>query len=251
MSYSGTSDVINSIGGTKNINVGTAGTCDINTAYIETMITKADVLIDVHTDRIYGTNHFGTNQYGTRGVPSVIKSISEDLAGYYVLDSLSSDVQNKVSTFGSRLKDRAMELLNQIAIGDIILTGYTPETTILPIASDFSFDVFDEIVTLSGTALTNLKWQKIIAYSEKVMGTALDGTLTYTRDIDYKFYYWDDRTSGENYGKIRRLSTGSVVSGQDVKVSYKVYKDNNFGLRDARAWGQADSELGQNIERLP
>ena len=104
--------------------------------------------------------------------------------------------------------------------------------------------MYDEVVTLSGTALTDLAWRKVVPYSEDVKINVLDGTTTYTRDTYYKMYYFNDRTSGTNFGKIRRLASGSITDGQQVKVTYNVYKEHVFGIVDRQAMGQEDSNLG-------
>lgn len=241
--YSGTTNIIDILGGTKRITVG-SGTNMITTNTIEYMIQKADALIDGYLNNIYGTTGFGTSSSGTRGLPALIKSVSEDLASAYTIDSITVPVENSLVDYGTRLQSRAMSTLEKILSGEIILTGYAPGETAIPQGGDYDFTVYDEVKTMSGTSLINMAWQKIVPYSEKVMGTALDGTLTYTRNVDYKMYYWDDTDSGLNYGKIRRLSTGSITAGQDVKVTYNVYKDSVFGIRDARAMGQEDSGLG-------
>jgi hypothetical protein len=243
MSYSGTSDVINIFGGTKRITVG-SGTNMVTTALIESNITKADALIDGYLNNIYGTSGFGTSVNGTRGVPALIKSISEDISASYTIDSVTVPIENTLVDYGTRLMVRAMSTLEKILAGEIILTGYTPEETAIPQGSDYDFTVYDELVTLSGTALTNLVWQKVVPYSEDVMENVLDGTTVYTRDTDYKMYYFNDRTSGTNFGKIRRLPSGSITDGQQVKVTYNVYKEHVFGIRDARAMGQEDSGIG-------
>lgn len=241
--YSGTNDVINIFGGTKRITVG-AGTFMVTTALIENMINKADALIDGYLNNIYGTQGFGTSVNGTRGVPALIKSVSEDLAAAYTIDAVTMPIENTLVDYGTRLQVRAMTTLQQILAGEIILTGYSAEETAIPAGSDFDFVVYDELVTLSGTELTNLVWQKVVPYSEDVKINVLDGTTTYTRDTDYKMYYFNDRTSGTNFGKIRRLSTGSITDGQQVRVTYNVYKDPVFGIRDARMMGQSDSGVG-------
>lgn len=247
MAYSGTQNIIDILGGTKRISVG-SGTNMILASTIEYMITKADSLIDGYLNNIYGTNGFGTSANGTRGVPALIKSVSEDLGGAYTIDSITVPIDNSLVSYGTRLQTRAMSVLEKILSGELMLTGYAPEQTGVPQGSDFDFPVYDELITLTGTNMIEMTWQKVLPYSEKVMGTALDGTRVYLRDTDYKMYFWNDVESGENYGNIRRISTGSITAGQDVKVSYRVYKDPVFGIRDARVSGETDSGLGQRQE---
>lgn len=244
MSYSGTLDVLNILGGTGKVSVGTSGTCITSTNIIENFITKADVLIDSKLYQMYGTQGFGTSASGTRGLPALVKSISEDIASYYLVESFSSPARGQFAEYGQRLHDRAMGLLDQIMAGEVILAGYSPDTIAMPTSSDLSFDVNEEVVTLSGTSLTNLAWKKVIAHSEVVMNNTLDGTVVYTRDTDYKMYYYDNGVNDSTTGMIRRLATGSLTDGQSVKVTYKVWKDANFGIRDARVYGQTDSGLG-------
>ncbi len=244
--YSVQQDVETVLGGTSKITVGTNGTNMTNETIIGSFILKADVFIDAKLNQLYGTQGFGTSVNGTRGVPAIVKSISEDLAASYVIDSLIIPNKTTWSDYGKVLKDRAEDLLKQIATGELVLVGYTPEETAMPQASDFSFDSTDEVVSMSGTTLIQLNWQKVMAFSEVVTGTTLDGTRVYTRGSDYNIYYYDDPASGTNAGHIRRLDTGSIGDGQDIKIRYKVFKDANFGVRDKRLWGQVDSGLGQS-----
>ena len=120
MSYSGTGDIINRWNGTRRITVG-AGTFMITTNVIEAMITKADAIIDVYTSNIYGTTGFGTNVYGTKSVPPIIKSISEDLAAAYCIDGLVIPVEDELLSYGTRLEERAMGLLEKISAGELPL----------------------------------------------------------------------------------------------------------------------------------
>jgi hypothetical protein len=243
MSYVGTNDVINIFGGTKRITVG-SGTNMVTTALIESNILKADALIDGYLNNIYGTSGFGTSASGTRGVPALIKSISEDISAAYTIDSVTLPIENSLVDYGTRLMVRAMSTLEKILAGEIILTGYSAEETAIPQGGDYDFTVYDELVSLSGTELVNLSWRKVVPYSEDVKENVLDGTTVYTRDTDYKMYYFNDRTSGTNFGKIRRLATGSITNNQQVKVTYNVYKEHVFGIVDRQAMGQADSGVG-------
>ena len=121
----------------------------------------------------------------------------------------------------------------------IIIPTYTIEDTALPKASDLSFKVYAEEVTMSGTTLQNLNYVRVIPGSVRVTGTAIDGTLVYTRSTDYEVYEWDTLSGGNNYGQIRRLSAGSITDGQIVNVDYEVWNDHVFlSGGDKLLWGQ-------------
>ena len=237
--YSGTQDILNILGGTRIISVGTAITAITTTETIEYFIQKADALIDAKVANLYGTSAFGTSSGGTHGVPEIIKSISADLASWYLVDAISMPNKNSYYEYGSRLFSRASDLLSQVSNGELLLNGYSKQEASMPVASDYTFDQI-EYITLSGTNLVKLAWDKVIQYSEVVSGTAIDGTTNYTRDVDYKMYYYDDVVNQNIAGNIRRIGT-TIADGQDVKIRYKVIKDPVFGIRDSRVWGQIDS----------
>jgi len=236
--YSGTQDVINVLGGTKSLSVGN-GTHIIAGATIEYFINKADVLIDSEVSGIYGSYCFGTTAYGTKGVPGLITSISADLAGWYVADSITTPNKSTYYEYGVRLHDRAMELLGQVKDGSLILTGYTKEEIGIPLSTDYTFD-YNETVTLTGTTLVKLAYDKIVGFSDVVSGTLIDDTTVYVRDVDYKVYYFDDPATKTNMGNIRRIGT-TITDGQDVAIRYKVISDPVFGRNDSRVWGQVDA----------
>jgi hypothetical protein len=235
--YSGTQDCINVLGGTKSISVG-SGTCITTTTVIEYFINKADVLIDSNVSNLYGSYAFGTSAYGTKGVPGLITSISADLSAWYLTDSITTPNKSTYFEYGVRLHDRAMELLNQISDGSLVLTGYTKQEGGLPVASDYTFDN-SEVITLSGTNLTDLQYEKVIEFSEVVTGTSLDDTTAYVRDVDYKMYYYDNPATLDNAGQIRAIGTNLI--DMPVKIRYKVIHDPVFGRNDCRVWGQVDA----------
>ena len=241
MAYSGTQNIIDILGGANKISVGTSGTADISAATIELFISKADAYIDYKLMPIYGTNGFGTSSLGTRGVPSIVKSISEDIAAYYVISSLSTPLKIEENDFAKQLWDRANGILGTLATGNITLPGYSVDENNLPASNIMTFDVFDEIVTMTGTDVIDLSYAKVVAGSERVHGTTIDGTRVYTKGEAYQIYYWNDKTSGLNYGKIRRLATGgatgTITDGQDISIDYKVWNANVFSSPDKEVWG--------------
>ena len=241
--YSGTQDVIDSIGGTKNYSIGTAGSCDMDFNYLNRMIQRADDIIDSSLSDIYGSYAFGTSAYGTYAVPNMIKGISGDLAGWLVIDNLAREISASEAAKGKRLYDRAMGFLEKISKQEMNIPGWEQSNAYIPKSSTLLFNV-EETIQLNGTLLTKLAWEKVMYQSGIVMNTTLDGTITYTADVDYKIYYYDERiTGGTNAGYIRRLGT-TITDGQFVRVLYQVKKEPVFSIRDARLYGHYDSGVG-------
>ena len=224
--YSGTLDVINVLSGTNSrFSVGTAGSCSINSSVIEYFIGRADNIIDLRTEPIYGTQHFGTGAYGTRGLPQTIRDISADLAGYYTIRALPVSLRNELEDLKKTLKEDAYNLLDSLSKGEILIPGYSIGNSNIPKTSDYTFNIYDECVTLTGTQTSALAYQKVLKYSERVHGTALDSTTVYTRDVDYKIYYYPE--DGDNAGYIRRFGT-TIPAGSDVLVDYVVEKEHDI-----------------------
>ena len=105
MKYCGTLDVVRVLGGTRRFSVGTHGTNMTDNPIIEDMIAKASAVIDYELSPIYGTQGFGTSASGTRGLPDIIKSITEDFAGYYLVSAMGVPVKTDLGNYGKELKE--------------------------------------------------------------------------------------------------------------------------------------------------
>jgi len=246
MGYSGTQDIIFTLGGTNSrFSVGTTGTHALAGTMIDFFIQKADNLINFRTEGIYGTSHFGTSSSGTRGLPAIIKDISTDLASYYVIRSLPMDLRNQLVDMAKRLKDDVFNVLDSVADGSEAIPGYAVGDSGIPSASDLFVKVYDESVVMTGTELQGLEHDKVIKGSERVHGTSLDGTTVYTKDTDYKIYYFEDALNGGAVGNIRRIGT-TIADGQTVLVDYSYYPDHSLIGRPEDIMGQSDAPELEN-----
>lgn len=236
--YSATTDIINVLGGTNTrFSVGTGGTNSIRSTIIEYFIGRADNIIDLKTEPIYGTQHFGTSDNGTRGLPQTIRDISADLGAYYTIRGLPVDLRNQLVDLSKKLKEDAYNLLDDLANGKILIPGYSVGDSNIPKTSDYTVTIYDECITLDGTATSALEYQKILKYSERVHGTALDSTTVYTRDVDYKIYYYPE--DGDNAGYLRRYGT-TIPDGSDVLVDYTVEKEHDIIGKIDQLYGYTD-----------
>lgn len=241
--YTGTENVVFLLGGTNTrFSIGTAGSCSLVGTLIDHAIWKADILIDVKTTPLYGTQHFGTNANGTRGLPDLIKSVSEDLAAYYTIRGMPKNLRSELMDLGESLYKSGMNLLDSIADGSIQISDYQLGDTGQPQTTDLFVDIIGEVITMDGTDTIDLDNQKVKKFSERVTGTAIDGTFLYIRDTDYKIYYWDDKASGTWAGYIRRMGGGSITDGQDVKIDYTYWKDHPLYEQGKRIYGQGDAK---------
>lgn len=248
--YSETLEIFYAIGGTKKVSLGTGGTFMIEPVHVTACQTRADALIDYLLSPIYGTRGFGTSSKGTRGLPDPIMYCAIDLSGYYILSDILNPAMANAQELTNRMNllyARAGTVINQLKDGEMVLDGYEKDNKdgYTPISGDMFVTIYDEGKVLDGTALVVMNYRNVVAYSERAHGTTLDGTLTYTRDVDYKMYYADDSQSGTLRGNIRRLATGSIADGQVVAVDYKIWKVPLFRDYDDRAWGRIDGSLGR------
>ena len=110
MAYCGTGDVVGTDGILLNV-----GTDAIGTSTVSSYITKADSIINAKLQALGAPFDDGTD------TPPVIKTISVDISGYYVMRSLYRDESQNKSEWTKELYDNAIDLLDQIAEGDVKL----------------------------------------------------------------------------------------------------------------------------------
>lgn len=251
MAYSSVADIIRVLGGTKRVDFSLSGTsAGIGTSDIGTFISYVDAEIDWKLAHLYGTRGFGTSSNGTRGLPTLITRISAYLTASDVVDTLYVSVEPDQYTWGERLREKANKLLDELASGNKIIAGFVETDFGIPRSNQLFRDVYDDAIKLSGTTLTELSFAKVVKFSERVTGTAIDGTTVYARGVDYNVYYYGDRDSGTMFGNIRRLSAGAIADGQDVSVDYKIYNDHIFKDDDDRKmWGlRRTSKFSKNLD---
>ena len=229
--YCGTNDVALRVGGTRSrLSIGTGGTAAIHPDAIGSFIIESSDYIDFLLSDRYGTFGWGTNAGGTKEVPSIIKQITSYFAAAKAIESLEMTVAPNKSEWTEALEKKAMSMLQPLIDGEKVIPGSTASETdhLLPKASDFVKFVKAEKVTLSGTTLVNLQFKKMLSKSEKVYGTVLDAGTLYVKGTDYQVYYYDQGTTGDIYGAIRRLGTSAIADGQDVFIDYYVHADSLF-----------------------
>jgi phage gp36-like protein len=86
---------------------------------IQSYIEKADSLIDAMLGEVYNVPLFP--------VPVLIKYISVDLAVFFLSEDLYTSQQPNMDAYQEKRYTRAMEMLNQIVLGDLIVVGNTPK----------------------------------------------------------------------------------------------------------------------------
>lgn len=82
-------------------------------------IEKADSLIDAMLGEVYNVPLLP--------IPSLIKNISIDLAVFFLAEDLYSSQQPNMDAYHEKRYTRAMEMLNKIVLGDLIIVGNTPK----------------------------------------------------------------------------------------------------------------------------
>lgn len=82
-------------------------------------IEKADSLIDAMLGEVYNVPLLP--------IPSLIKNISIDLAVFFLAEDLYSSQQPNMDAYHEKRYDRAMEMLNKIVLGDLVIVGNTPK----------------------------------------------------------------------------------------------------------------------------
>lgn len=241
--YAGTGDLALAIGGTRSrLSIGTSGTDAIHPLAAGSLIVWASDLVDTYIAPIVGTSGYGTNSAGTKGIPSIITQITARLAAANIIDSLmTSDAPNE-SAWSDALRKRAMELLEKIVDGTLPIPGGTTGESALPRASNQTFRVRGEKMTITGTDWNYLQFQKALPNSELVYATTLVSGTTYVRTSDYVFVGFDQGTTGDIRGAIRRVGT-NIASGQDIFLDYEVWADDIFT-------NPTDMKTSQDVGRL-
>jgi phage gp36-like protein len=84
---------------------------------LEYHITKADAVIDSKLGGVFAVPFTST--------PALIQHISTDLAIFFLAESLYSSNQPNLDEYQKTRYDRSIEMLNQIAIGDLYI-GVNP-----------------------------------------------------------------------------------------------------------------------------
>jgi phage gp36-like protein len=83
-------------------------------------IEKADALINAKLGEVFVTPFLPE-------IPRLIQDISTDLAIFFMAESLYSSNQPNLDEYQETRYDRAMDLLNQILLGDLVI-GVTPKS---------------------------------------------------------------------------------------------------------------------------
>jgi hypothetical protein len=226
---------------------GTSGNNYITENQGTKLIQRAMELIDFKLQNVYGTTSplFGTNSLGTSIVPPIIQQICGYMTAGLCIYNTSLHTIESNREWGTNMYMHGFSLLENLITGEAEAVPFngTLSGGQSPASGGEYTKVRGEVVHMSGTNLHALNYMSVIYGSEKVYAVN-DGTSpqVFRRGSDYELFYFNEDLTGTNSGRIRRMSTGSITDGDNVRIDYTYINSPYFAVNDNLKWGEASIE---------